>query len=850
MPSALTSHQTERQHDETLASDGTPLPNWASVTDALKTLSPAQITKRQTDIARQLRANGIAYSPLSDAEESPRPWNLDLAPFIIEPADWANLQTALRQRAQLKQLILNDIYGNQELLKSRLIPPAMIFSHRGYLRDAVNIDESTNLPFFATDVSRSPSGQWYVVDDICQYPAGIGYALENRLVLSRTLPRLFRNSRVLRIANYFKHLQRLISQLSDADGRCVMLAPGPDHPHYYEFAYLSKYLGYTLVQAGDLTIRDNRAFLKTVSGLQRVSVILRFLDDSQLDPLAIGQSGARGITGLFQAVRAGGVKVINPLGAGVLDNPALNTCMPALCKELLGESLLLRGAPTYWLGNDSEREHVMGHMNSVLFRHIDSQGQLLDTRLMDDAALAALKHNIASKPQCYVAQERVDRSIAPGFNGSDRVLRQVTIRLFTVSSQNSYSTMPGGLCLLDTLEGGRRPAFDSLIGSKDTWVIADAPVKPSTLLPSNPVDTDYAVLDGELPSRVAENLFWMGRNAERCENCARLLRAVFTALQNQEIHPAEGETINPMLSALLRATSQATGTLPGFAGRGGNKRLRAPQKELLSLLHDAKRFGTLPSALNQLQKSASAVRDRVSDELLQVLNKLDDTRIQLVGNITPSLFEEESDVLEKITGQLDDTLMYLSAFAGLAHENFTHGDGWRFMMLGRRLERVSHTARIINTMLSHDKEDTLLLESLLKLFDSTMTYRSRYRSQIDVRLVLQLLLLDEYNPRSLAFHLNEIDQTLSMLPGRRQVSHSDPLSRLAISGLSRVRLADTHSLLEAKRDSRQNLPKFLGVLAELPDSMAELLTATYFTHVDTAQQLSEILPNIDLSSES
>ncbi|NND89502.1 MAG: alpha-E domain-containing protein, partial [Granulosicoccus sp.] len=263
-------------------------------------------------------------------------------------------------------------------------------------------------------------------------------------------------------------------------------------------------------------------------------------------------------------------------------------------------------------------------------------------------------------------------------------------------------------------------------------------------------------------------------------------------------------------------------------------------RELLSLLHDPDRVGTLPSSLNNLHNSATAVRDRVSDELLQVLNKLDDTCMGLVDNAYHSLFAEDSDVLEQISYQLDDTLMSLSAFAGLAHENFNHGDGWRFMMLGRRIERVAHTAVIIDTMLMHDREDTLLLETLLKLFDSSMTYRSRYRSQLDVRMVLQLLLLDEYNPRSLAFQLSEIEQTIKRLPGRRNLSQADALSRLVIGGLSRIRLADTSALLNANRNSRQNLGKFLSLLASMPNDMAEVLSATYFAHVEASQQLSDV----------
>ncbi len=843
MTNAIQSFADVKLHNEIRAADGSILPSWQAITSVMDKLDASQIERRQTDIARQLRANGIAYSSLAETDATPRPWNLDLYPMVIESADWAALSNGLEQRARLKQAILSDIYGNQNLLKKGLIPPAMVFAHKGYLRDAVHCDDSQSLPLFSADVSRSPSGRWYVVDEICQFPEGIGYALENRLVLSRTLPRLFRNSRVLRIAEYFKQLQSYIGHLSEYDGRCVMLAPGPTHPHYFEYAYLSKYLGYTLVQVGDLTIRDNRAYIKTVSGLQRVAVIFRFINDFELDPLAIGQSGVKGITGLFQAVRAGGVKVINPLGAGVMENAALNSCMSRLCRELLGEDLILPGPPTYWLGDDKQRNHVLGKLDKLLFRNIDSLGQLHDPRLMSADELDRLHMSIRRTPQRFVAQERIDRSCAPGFRGTEKVQRQITVRLYMVRQDDGqsfkYQTMPGGLCLLDTVAEGRRPSFNSLIGSKDTWVIADGPVKPVTLLGKRALENQY-VLNGELPSRVAENLFWMGRNAARCENSARLLRSVFQVLQNDDVDSSQ---VSPVLSAILRATTQASGTLPGFVGRGGARKLENPDKELLSLLHDPDRVGTLPWTLKALQNSASAVRDRVSDELLQILNRLEDRRTRLVQDTSKSLFTDDSGVLEQTSQQLDDILMLLSAFSGLTHENFTHGDGWRFMMLGRRLDRVAQYSVIIDTMLSQEREDTLLLETLLKLFDSTMTYRSRYRSQMDASLVLQLLMLDEYNPRSLAFQLNEIEKTIRRLPGRRNLSQADDLSRLVIAGHSRIQLADTEVLVNASRGSRQNLSKFLGVLSKLPYEMADVLSATYFAHVESSQQLSDVSAN-------
>lgn len=846
MPTALSKQQRALLHDETKGSDGHVLPNWQQVLQHLDNLPADRIEQTQKDIARQLRANGIAYSPLSEANHSQRPWNLDLAPFIIEPREWARISSALKQRARLKQALFQDIYSEQSLMKQGVLPPTMVFAHAGYLRDAVNTEKLPQLPLHSIDISRSPSGDWYVVDDICQYPSGIGYAVENRLVLARTLPTLFRQTKVVRVASYFKAVQQYISNLSDSDDRCVMLAYGPEHPHYFEFVFLAKYLGYTLVQPADLTVRENRVFLKTVAGLRRVSTILRFISDTRLDPMAIGQSSTGGITGLFEAVRTGGVNIINPIGTGILENPALNVCLPELSQRLLGEPLQMQGPPTYWLGDEQQRQHVMNHPKDLLFRDIDSQGALFDPSQMSDEEFASMNHSITMTPERFVAQERLDRSFAPAYEGTQRVDRQITVRMYLFNSGNDFDIMPGGLCLLDTDHRGRRQSFDNLSGSKDTWVLTQTPARPVSLLNNNNLHAPFTVIDGELPSRVAENLFWMGRHAERCETSIRLLRSIFQTLRSEdtaELEQTGTADVSHVLAASLRATTLVTNTQPGFAGRGGQKRIQHPQKELLSLLRDPERAGTLPFALEQLQNSAASVRDRISDELLLVLNKLDDARSQLLTTQAMSLENDDSSQLETVNDLLDDTLMVLSAFAGLAHENFTHGDGWRFMMLGRRLERVQHTSVIINSMLSKESDDVLLLEALLKLFDSVMTYRSRYRSQINAQLVLQLLLLDEFNPRSIAFQFNEIDKTISSLPGRRDLSQTDPLRRLTVSGLSRVRLADPAELLEARKDARQNLPRLLNVLEQLPRSIATVLAATYFSHVENTQQLAELRPD-------
>jgi len=833
-----------RRHDETRSRLGVPLPGWRQVLARVDAFPETERQARQREIDHLLRANGAAYSPFVGGEATTRPWRLDLVPMVIESADWQQLRDGILQRARLKQALLADIYGEQSLLSGGIVPPAMVYAHRGYLRDARHLPGSGSLPVQSIDVSRSPSGDWYVVDDICQYPAGVGYALENRLVLSRVLPQLFRDCRVLRVASYFRALQQRVIDAIDRDARCVLLGYDASHRHYFEFAWLAKYLGYTLVELGDLTVRAERVFLKTVAGLQRVDVILRFVDDTAADPLSVDNPTGRGVAGLLQAVRAGEVEVINPLGSGVLDNPALNACMKNVCRHLLGEELKLLSAPTYWLGDEEKRAHVLSRFDELLFRDIDSIGRLTDPLLMSGDERAALEQDIALVPERFVAQERIDRSLAPAFDEDEKVSHQVTVRTFVVDDVEGYSIMNGGLCLLDSASGGRRPSFESLIGSKDVWVLSDEQVKPDSLVRGNDSDVDYAMLEGELPSRVAENLYWLGRNAERSEMTLRVLRAVCQALQIDDA-PAEnesGEFVLPVdeaepMHALLRTATTVTGSWPGFVGKGGQRRRAKPDRELLSLLRDPARQGSISDALARFRKSSAAVRDRMSPEMMRVLNVIEDGEAGLRQQPVGRRLADDPHALNATILGLDELVGGLSAFAGLAHENFTHSDGWRFMMLGRRIERARQTAAIIRTMLERERDDERVLEDLLQLLDSNMTYRSRYRTRLDARRVLHLVALDESNPRSVAFQFAEIDQIMKHLPGRRLSSMSDPLSRVAVAGLSRVRLADASALLAAGPGNRQSLSKFLDILEALTGELNSQLTHHYFTHTEAQRKV-------------
>lgn len=848
MASVLPDHTLDAVHDETRAADGSVLPGWRRVLSRLSTYSPEQITHSQQEINRQLRANGVAYSAITQQRVESRPWQLDLIPQVLEADDWQTLSRGLLQRARLKQALLHDLYGEQQVLTHGVVPPSLVYAHKGFLRSAQHLPGMHRLPLIGVDVSRSPSGDWYVVDDICQAPDGIGYTLENRLVLSRVLPDLFRESRVQRVVGYFRALQRTLTEVIDRDARCVMLGYGASNAHYFEYAYLAKYLGYTLVEINDLTVRGERVWLKTVAGLQRVDVILRFIDDQDMDPLAVSNGAEIGVPGLLQAAHAGNVHIINPLGTAVLDNPAFNAYLPELCRFLLNEEVTLRSAPTYWLGDPTQLAHVRSRFDDLLFRHIDTIGQLLDPGLMAGSDRLAFEQAIELVPHHYVAQERVDRSVAPSLAGSQSVMRQTTIRTFLTNTNDGFEIMQGGLCLLDTVSGGRRPPRDALEGSKDVWVLSDDPVVPDSLLPSAADTSQYAMLEGELPSRVGDNLFWFGRKTESAENIIRVMRGVCRELQNDD-SPVETGKPQVALFALLKAATTVTGTTPGFVGSGGTRRCLKPNRELQSLLHDEQRVGGLAHTLQQIQRTAGSVRDRVSPELLRILNELNDQQEQLHALPASRDFSNDPQALNATIERLNGLLTSLAAMAGLAHENFTRGDGWRFMMLGKRVERARQSTAIIGSVMQHTRDDNRLLEDLLRVFDSVMTYRSRYRSQIETRLVLHLLLLDESNPRSVAYQFQRIDEIIRQLPGMRRADNQDPLLKLATAGLSRVRLADAAELLDSSRDSRQSLKKFLHVLEELPGKLGTALTAAYFTHTEVKHSLESATVQIISADE-
>ncbi len=817
--------------DEMSSSNGDIRPHWEYMHRSLKMLGQAELERRGQDARRLLRDNGVSYNVCADAQNRDRPWQLDPIPLLIASQEWSGLEKGLIQRAELLSLLLTDLYGPQETLKRGLLPVELVSTHPGFLRACHGLKMSPlhPLPLYAADLVRTPDGEWRCLADRTQAPIGAGYALENRIIMSRILPSLFRDSHVHRLALFFRTLRTTLARLGGReDHRIVVLTPGPANEAYFEHAYLAKYLGYTLVEGGDLIVREGKVRLKTLDGLQSVDVILRRVNDSYCDPLELRQDSLLGVAGLVQSVRLGKVAIANPLGSNLLENPGLLPFLPKLAKYFLDEELLMPSPQTWWCGDPQSRNYVLANLEQLIIKRIASvpgkmsiRGQMLSSKQRE-----LLADQIRTQPNWFVGSEEIARSTAPVFVNGRLEPRYLVLRSFLVSSEHGYRVMPGGLTRVALNDNN--PIISTNTGglSKDTWVLASEPTNSVSLIPT----TQSAYFEGtrEMPSRVAENLFWLGRYAERAESTIRLLRTVLIYLTEPFDYPSSSSKIS--LHSLLRAVTSVTETYPGFVGEGAAARLEAPEIELLSIFLDSHRPGSLSFNLQFLLNSARSVRDRVSPDIWRVLSNIED-QLQALQKETPSKL---NDTLV----ELDNLITALAAFAGLSLENMTQGQGWRFLMIGRRLERAFNLTQLLRTTLSTPgTDDSALLEHLLNTTDSLLTYRRHFRSQPEVQATLQLILHSEENPRALGYQLANLEKCIGNLPRNNSLFRSQE-ERLSLEALTLLRLADIKTLAQPSKDNfRTELDQLLARLGHLLPALSDALTSAYFSHAEQPQHL-------------
>jgi uncharacterized circularly permuted ATP-grasp superfamily protein/uncharacterized alpha-E superfamily protein len=832
------------RYDEMCPHPGEARPHWAYFIQALKAMGSPAIEQRRQQLQGLLRDNGVTYNAYGDPQGRDRPWQLDLLPLLLPSEEWSRIERGLIQRAELLNLILADLYGDAKMFRNRLIPLEFFCAHPGFLRQAVGIEapHKQYLPLYAADLARDGNGQMHVLRDHTQAPVGAGYALENRMVMSRVFPSLYRDSHVHRLALFFRVLRTTLANMSwraGSDGQVVVLSAGPDSESYFEHAYLAKYLGYPLVQGADLTVRDGKAWLKTLDGLQPVDVILRRVSDEFSDPLELRPDSYIGVAGLLQASRLRHVALANPLGTAALENPALNQFLPALARYFLGEDLHLPGPPTWWCGSRQERDYVLANLDKLVIRPTLQRPGATVVRgaLLEREQLAQLRARIMAEPHRFVGQEEISRSTVPAWQDGCLAPRQMVLRAFLTASGNSYVAMPGGLARVSAEAGHWEISSESGGMTKDIWVLASEPEKQISLLPAIPQPATPVEIAGELPSRVAESLYWLGRYAERSEGIVRLLRAVLLYLVEQPSEIAQNRAI---LHSLLRALTYLTETYPGFVGDGAAERLAAPEAELLSVFLERNRTGSLAYNLGALLYAARSVRDRISPDIWRVFNDIH-ADLDLLSQAPEAAF---ADSLNAALGKLNHLVTAFAAFSGLAMDSMTHGQGWRFLSIGRRLERAYHIIHLLrSTLCSIVDNEAALLEHVLNICDSQMTYRRRYRSQAEPLPVLELLLSDQENPRAVHFQLRELEYHLRQLPRKSRVAYRSPEEKLALEALTQLRLKAVEELV--KPDStgsfRALLDQLLVGLGHLLPRISDALSESYFSHADRPSQLVSYL---------
>ncbi len=829
-------------YHELLDAQGKVRPHWEALLAHLQRCSPAQLDQRQALLARQILENGVTYNVYADPDGTDRPWELDLLPNIIPAEEWQQLAAGVAQRASLLNAVLADIYGPQRLLAEGLLPADLVYGHHNYLWPCQGLQPpgGTWLHVYAVDLARSADGRWWVTADRTQAPSGAGYALENRQLVSRAFPELYRDLRVQYLVGYFRTLQETLARQAPAGGETplvVLLTPGRFNETYFEHLYLARQLGYPLVEGSDLTVRDATVYLKTLGGLKRVHALLRRLDDDFCDPLELRSDSALGVPGLLEAVRQGRVLVANALGSGVLESPGLPGFLPGICERLFGEELLLPSIASWWCGEPPVCEEALDKLDQLLFRGAFPSQQFVPQFGPDlkPAQRAALAERIRQRPYAYVGQERPLLSHAPVWEAADGGLgtRPIGMRLFAVAGPDGYRVMPGGLTRVAASAGATTLSMQRGGASKDTWVLGarHASSEPWQWVRSLGV-ADVVRSDPYLPSRLVENLFWFGRYCDRCEGSARLLRIMLARYVDDGDDPA----------ALQAAVSVAQGLgllpdarPPGEDGDDGEaeEELSLEQRLVQAVVGKDWPF-SLRANLQRLQWAAASVRGKLSRENWQALVEL--------HKEAQALDREEVDPGDLLEF-LDRLLMSLAALSGFALDDMTRDDGWRFLVIGRRIERLQFLVESIAGLLATPAaRDPAALGWLLELGNSSITYRTRYLASAQLIPVLDLLLLDGQNPHAAVFQLRQLHRSLEILGERFELATLPDLAGIdaRLNAWDLARLEAACSDADADAEALGELAALLQSVASAAGQLSDQLGLRFFVHVDASQQTQSL----------
>lgn len=749
--------------DELIGPDGAIRPVWTSLIDAVARMTPEEIASRKARGDQYLTDAGVFYRQYGTKDAAERDWPLSHMPVLIDEEEWEHINAGLIQRAELLEKVVADLYGENRLVANGQLPASLVANNPEWLRPLVGVKPASGhfLHFVAFDIGRGPDGEWWVIGDRTQAPSGAGFALENRIATTRVYADHYARSNVHRLAGFFRAFRNALMGLRENDdSRVGILTPGPMNDTYFEHAYIARYLGFMLLEGEDLTVRNGQLMVRTVAGLSPISVLWRRLDAIWSDPLELDESSRLGTAGLLGAVRSGNVTMVNALGSGVLETRALLAFMPRICEALTGQSLSIPNIATWWCGQPKERDYVKENAQRMTIGNAFATRPLFD---LDDVSAVAGTFNrdikqtieawIDSGSAHLVGQEAVTLSTTPAFDGDKLVPRPMNLRVFLVRTPDGWQVMPGGFARIGPSSNSAALALQRGGSVADVWVVSKKPVATETMLGSSsgPFTRQQP---GILPSRAADNLFWLGRYVERAEHTIRLLRAYHIRLAES------GAESTPLLEYLADF-------------------LEGLDTEVKEGLPDSV-VGTLASATY----AAGQVRDRFSVDGWLALDDLAKTVRKMSQSATPG---------DDMARAMSVLLRKLSGFSGLVHENMYRFTSWRFLSIGRSLERALSLTGLLSSFASPDAPDGCL-DMAIEVADSSMTHRRRYAVATNRETVVDLLALDPLNPRAIIYQLNDMSSHINFLPGADQNRQLSPLQRTMLQTHTNLELHTPESL--------------------------------------------------------
>ena len=826
--SIFDSCKLESSFDEMFDTQCNVRPHWNEIKNGLDNAGIKQLEQKQTEIDWRLEDNGVTYNIYNDPEGNNRRWNLDPIPLVLTSTEWEEISKGLKQRAKLLNLIFKDLYTEQRLIKEGIVPAEIIFAHKSFIPEVFNFENKDyySMRFYATDISRGPDGKFWVINDRTQSPSGLGYAIENRLTMNSISNDLYPNIEILKMAKFIEGFKDMLKSLSSSNHEnplIALLTPGPLNETYFEHSYISSFLDLTLVQGEDLLVKNNQLWLKNLNGLRKVDTLIRRVDSQYCDPLELKNNSQLGVAGLVNVIRKDNLSMINPIGVGILENIGLNPFMKNIAKFLLNEELILPQIATWWCGQKKELDFVLANIKNLIIKKINRTDniEVYFANKLNNEELKNLIEKIQNNPHYYVGQEIIDFSTTPSFTKGKVEPRNTVIRAFSYLHQEKYHVMPGGLIRVS-------PSKDSLVvsnqkggTSKDLWILGK-----DDDFSGNSIFKNRSFIDSRLENistKRAENLFWLGRYLTRSITTARMIRFNLKSMLN--LNRYDDHTNSKQTNKILNnALTHLTMSYPGFLDE---KSTVLPMKEIISLIRDKNRAGTLSFSITMLSDLNASVKNLLTMEAWRIYEKM-----QKEWN---NYNKKEISTNKEHINELDKLLIYLMAYKELIDESIFKEQGLILFDIGSKIEVSQLLISKLRSLLTL-KLDKLIeydvLDSMLNSYESYNSYRAYYKSSLALENVLDFLVFNTKYPKALIYIINQLLADLKELPKNINNSHLSSFEEPIFKVFSMITLTNTQKLLESQEDEYvyTQLDEFLSTISDLLTKTSDELTKTYFSH--------------------